>query len=195
MSTTLDLMPSPFVDGLDQWSSENGTSGSATYNGAANAAFVPSDQDFGGCLELLKTESTQKLRWTGQTPILPGTYLRVTAKVKAMSGTFPSVRVAGYAMDGSNNHVAGLDETAPSVALDTYGEVVTVTGIVAAGNRDGVDMIWGAAPEYGHFGIDLIGPSGGIVRVDDIEIEDVTGTFLRDILDVVDVRDVCGGAY
>lgn len=189
MSTTLDLMPSPFVDGLDQWSSENGTSGSATYNGAANAAFVPSDQDFGGCLELLKTESTQKLRWTGQTPILPGTYLRVTAKVKAMSGTFPSVRVAGYAMDGSDNHVSGLDETAPSVALDTYGEVVTVTGIVAAGNRDGVDMIWGAAPEYGHFGIDLIGPSGGIVRVDDIEIEDVTGTFLRDILDVVDVRD------
>ncbi|MEC7761771.1 MAG: glycosyl hydrolase family 28-related protein [Pseudomonadota bacterium] len=189
MSTPLDLMPSPFVDGLDQWSSENGTSGSATYNGAANAAFVPSDQDFGGCLELLKTESTQKLRWTGQTPILPGTYLRVSAKVKAMSGSFPSVRVAGYAMDGSDSHVTGLDETAPSVALDTYGEVVTVTGIVAAGNRDGVDMIWGAAPEYGHFGIDLIGASGGIVRVDDIEIKDVTGSFLRDILDVVDVRD------
>lgn len=189
MSTTLDLMPSPFVDGLDQWSSENGTSGSATYNGAANAGFVPSDPDFGGCLELLKTESTQKLRWTGQTPILPGSYLRITARVKAMSGSFPAVRIAGYAMDASDSHVPGLDETAPSVTLDSYGEVVTVTGIVAAGNRDGVDMIWGAAPEYGHFGLDLIGASGGIVRIDDIAIEDVTGSFLRDILDLVDVRD------
>ncbi|MDF0603500.1 hypothetical protein P1J78_22470, partial [Psychromarinibacter sp. C21-152] len=48
----LALMPPPFADGLDVWSSENGTPGSATYDGAANAAVVPADQDFGGCLEL-----------------------------------------------------------------------------------------------------------------------------------------------
>ncbi|MZR14173.1 right-handed parallel beta-helix repeat-containing protein [Maritimibacter sp. DP07] len=189
MSSTLDLMPSPFVDGLDQWSSENGTAGSATYDGAANAAFVPADPDFGGCLELVKTETTQRLRWTGETPILPGTYLRITAKVKAMSGAFPSVRVAGHPVDGAGAHVAGLDETGPAVALDTYGEVVAVSAIVAPGNRDGVDMIWGADPAHGHFGIDLTGASGGVVRIDDLTVEDVTGIFLRDILDVVDVRD------
>ncbi len=185
----INLMPPQFVDGLAVWSSENGTAGSATYDGAANAAYVPSDQDFGGCLELLKTDATQKLRWMGQTPILPGTYLRITARVKAMSGIFPDVRIAGYAMDGSDNHVGGLTEVGSSVSLDTYGKVVEVTAIVGTGNRDGVDMIWGAGPVYGHFGVDLVGSSGGILRIDDLIIEDVTSAFLRDMLDVVDVRD------
>ncbi|MBV7378207.1 glycoside hydrolase family 55 protein [Maritimibacter dapengensis] len=185
----VDLMPPQFVDGLDVWSSENGTAGSATYDGAANAAYVPSDQDFGGCLELLKTQATQKLRWTGETPILPGTYLRITARVKAMSGIFPDVRIAAFAMDGSDNHVPGLVEVGSTVTLDTYGKVVEVSAIVGTGNRDGVDMIWGAGPVYGHFGLDLIGSSGGIVRVDDIMIEDVTWAFLREMFDVVDVRD------
>lgn len=185
----LNLMPPQFVDGLAQWSSENGTSGSATYDGSANAAYVPSDQDFSGCLELLKTEATQKLRWTGQTPILPGTYLRITAKVKAMSGIFPDVRIAGYPMDGSDTHVSGLTEVGQTVSLDTYGKVVEVSAIVGTGDRPGVDMVWGADAEYGHFGLDLVGSSGGIVRIDDIIIEDVTSAFLREMFDVVDVRD------
>ena len=42
------LMPPPFADGLSVWSSGNGTPGSATYSVAANAAFVPADQAFGG---------------------------------------------------------------------------------------------------------------------------------------------------
>ncbi len=81
----LILMPPPFANGLTVWSSGDGTPGSASYDGAANAAFVPSDPDFTGCLELLKTSATQTLRWKGQVPILPGCYLRVTARVKAMS--------------------------------------------------------------------------------------------------------------
>ncbi|MBV7410308.1 glycosyl hydrolase family 28-related protein [Maritimibacter sp. DP1N21-5] len=184
----LDLMPPAFAEGLGQWSSGNGTPGSATYDGAANAAYVPSDQDFGGCIELLKTEATQKLRWMGQTPILPGTYLRITARVKMMSGIFPEVRVAGYALNGAGVHIAGLTEVAGSATLDTYGKIATVMGIVGTGNRTGVDMIWPTAT-YGHFGIDLVGGSGGIVRVDDITIEDVTEAFLRDMIDAVDVRD------
>ncbi len=171
----LDLMPPVFADGLSVWSSGNGTPGSATYDGAVNAAYVPSDQHFGGCIELLKTDATQKLRWMGQTPVLPGTYLRITARVKAMSGIFPQVRVAGYALNASGGHVTGLTEVAASTTLDTYGEVVTVTGIVGTGNRTGVDMSWPTAAK-GHFGIDLVGGSGGIVRVDDIVIEDIPTT-------------------
>ena len=53
----LDLMPPVFADGLSVWSSGNGTPGSATYDGAVNAAYVPSDQHFGGCIELLKTDA------------------------------------------------------------------------------------------------------------------------------------------
>ena len=84
------LMPPEFAGGLDVWSSDDGTPGSATYDGATNAALVPADQDFGGCLELVKTVSTQKLRYMGDTPLLPGCYLRVIARVKAISGNLPN---------------------------------------------------------------------------------------------------------
>ncbi len=183
------LTPPAFEAGLGVWSSENGTAGSASYAGSANAAIVPADQDFGTCLELLKTATTQKLRFMGQTPLLPGCYLRITARVKAISGNLPSVRIAGYAMGAGEVHVGGLVETAPEVALTAYGEVVTVQAIVGSGSRGGVAMPWGTAPIYGHFGLDLTGSNGGVVRIDDIEIEDITGAFLRDMIDVVDVRD------
>ena len=183
------LMPPAFEAGLGVWSSENGTAGSATYMGAANAAIVPADQDFGNCLELLKTTTTQKLRFMGQTPLLPGCYLRITARVKAISGNLPSVRIAGWAMGAGEVHVTGLVETAPSVALTQYGEVVTVQAIVGSGARGGVDMPWGTAPIYGHFGLDLTGSNGGVVRIEDLQIEDITAAFLRDMIAVVDVRD------
>ncbi len=185
----LMLMPPPFAGGLDVWSSEDGTPGSNTYDGATNASFVPSDQDFGGCLELVKTESTQKLRHMGETPILPGCYLRITAKVKAISGNLPNVRIAGWAGKSGGVHVTGVDETAPTVSLTTYGEVVEVSAIVGTGTRTGVDLPWGLEPIYGHFGLDLTGSNGGIVRVDDIVIEDITSAFHRTMMDWVDVRD------
>jgi hypothetical protein len=185
----LVLTPPSFSGGLDVWSSGDGIPGSATYNGATNAAYVPADQDFGGSLELVKTDATQKLRYTGETPILPGCYLRVTARVKAISGNLPSVRIAAWAGKSGGVHVAGLVETGPSVTLTSYGEVVTVSAIIGTGVRNGVDMAWGSEPIYGHFGLDLTGQNGGIVRIDDIEIEDITSAFLRTMMDWVDVRD------
>ncbi len=185
----LVFMPPAFENGQDVWSSGDGTPGSDTYDNAANAAFVPADQDFGGCLELLKTESIQKLRYTGETPILPGCYLKITARVKAISGNLPSVRIAAWAGANNDSHVTGLVETGPTVTLTQYGNVVEVTAIVGTGNRGGVDMPWGTDPVYGHFGLDLTGSSGGVVRIDDIVIEDVTQVFLRDMISVVDVVD------
>ncbi|QCO55215.1 right-handed parallel beta-helix repeat-containing protein [Pseudorhodobacter turbinis] len=185
----LVLTPPPFSAGLDLWSREDGTPGTGSYAGQANAAFVPADQDFGGCLELTKTSNTQKLRSYGETPIIPGLYLRVSAKVKAVSGNFPTVRIAGWAGASDNSNVSGVPQVGPAVTLTTYGEIVTVSAIIATGNRSGVDMPWGPTPVYGHFGLDLTGSNGGVVRIDDIEIEDVTGAFLRDLMDWVDVRD------
>lgn len=185
----LVLMPTPFAAGLDVWSSGDGTAGSPTYQGAANAAFVPADQDFGGALEVQKLDAVQRLRFMGETPIRPGCYLRIRARIKAISGNLPSVRIAGWAGDGGGAHVTGLVETGPSVALTTFGEVVTVSAIVGTGARGGVDMVWGMQPAFGHFGLDLTGPNGGVVRIDDIEIEDVTAFFHRKLMDWVDVRD------
>ena len=93
----LQLMPPAFANGLDVWSSQDGTPGSDTYQNATNAAFIPADQDFGGCLELVKNQSVQKLRYMGETPILPGCYLELRARVKAVSGNLPAVRIAAWA--------------------------------------------------------------------------------------------------
>ncbi len=183
------LMPPAFENGLDVWSSGNGTPGSDTYENAANAAFVPADQDFGGSLEIQKTSSTTRLRYMGETPILPGCYLRVTARIKAISGSLPSVRIAAYAARGNGQPVSGVTVFGGSVSLTTYGSVVEVSAIVGTGNRNGVDMVWGRNAVYGHFGLDLTGPNGGIVRIDDIVIEDITSVFLRDLISYVDVRD------
>lgn len=185
----LVLTPTPFAAGLDVWSSGDGTAGSDTYENAANALFVAADQDFAGALELLKTQNTQKLRYMGQTPILPGCYLQVTARVKAISGNLPSVRIAGYPAYGNGARVNGLPEFTTFTTLQNYGEVVEIKGIIGTWGRGGVDLVWGTEPVYGHFGIDLVGPNGGIIRVDDIQIEDVTSVFIRDMISIVDVVD------
>ncbi|MDF3414492.1 right-handed parallel beta-helix repeat-containing protein [Sulfitobacter sp. M57] len=185
----LVLTPTPFAAGLDVWSSGDGTAGSDTYENAANALFVAADQNFAGSLELLKTQNTQKLRYMGQTPILPGCYLQISVRVKAVSGNLPSVRIAGYPAHGNGARVNGLPEFSTFTTLQNYGEVVEVKAIIGTGSRGGVDLVWGTEPVYGHFGIDLVGPNGGIIRVDDIQIEDVTSVFVRDMISIVDVVD------
>jgi len=185
----ITFTPRPFAAGLDQWSSGDGRRGSDTYQNAPNAVFAPADQDFGGALELQKAETVQRLRYMGETPILPGCYLRIRARVKALTGNLPSVRIAGFAGDAGGAPVPGVTLEAPQVTLTTYGEVVEVSAIVGTGQRAGVDMVWGPGAVFGHFGLDLTGPSGGVVRIDDIEIEDVSRFFLRDIVATVDVRD------
>ena len=184
----LVLMPPPFAAGLGVWSSTTGRPGAPTYAGAGNAALVPSDADFGGCLELTKTESVQRLRWTGQSPMIPGCFLRVTARVKAVSGALPSVRIAGYAATSGGAQITTVPGFGTSVALTGYGVVHTVQAIVAIGARQGVDLQWPGVA-FGHLGLDLTGANGGVVRIDDLEIEDVTGFFLRDLIPMIDVRD------
>ncbi len=185
----LVLMPPAFSAGLNLWSREDGRAGQGSYLGQANAAYVPNDQDFAGCMELQKTSSVQKLRCFQQIPFQPGLYLRVTARVKAISGALPSVRIAGYAANSAGVNVNTAVQVGPSVALTSYGEVKTITAIIGSGNRQGVDMVWGIAPAYGHLGLDLTGASGGVVRIDDITVEDVTSVFHADMFSWVDVRD------
>ena len=185
----LVFMPPPFSAGLINWSSGDGTAGAPSYQGAANAALVSADADFGGCLELLKTQTTQKLRAFLQTPMLPGCYLQVKVRIKAVSGALPSVRIAAWAGGVADAAVAGIPTTGTSLALTTYGKVETLTAIIGSGNRPGVNLVWGTTPISGHFGIDLTGATGGVVRIDDIEIEDVTSVFHRVLMDWVDVKD------
>lgn len=184
----LVLMPSPFADGLAVWSAGDGTPGSETYATTGNGVFLPADQDFSGCLELFKTQSVTKLRYMGETTLLPGCYLRISTRVKAVSGELPGVRIAGWAGGAGGAHVAGLTEYGPTVQLTSYGEVVEISAIVGSGQWAGVDMVWPNVI-YGHFGLDLTGGNGSVVRIDDFVIEDITNVFIRDMMGVVDVRD------
>lgn len=184
----LVLMPPTFAEGLNHWSREDGRSGQGSYAGQSNAAFVAADQDFAGCMEVVKLNPVQKVRCFRQIPMQPGLYLRVTARVKCVAGAFPSVRIAAWA-GNTGGQAVDVPVTGPSVALNSYGKVVEVSAIIGSGNRSGVDMSWGVVPAYGHFGLDLTGANGGVVRIDDIVIEDVTSVFQRDMLNIVDVRD------
>lgn len=182
------LMPLPFAAGLGVWSSGDGTPGSDTYAVSGTGVFVSADQDFSGCLEVQKTDAVQKVRYMGETPILPGCYLQIKARVKAVAGPLPNVRIAGWAGQAGGGAASVSASVGASTTLTTYGEVVEVSAIVGTGDRNGVDLVWQAAA-YGHFGIDLTGNSGGLVRVDDIQIVDITSAFQRDMMAVVDVRD------
>ncbi|MTH79663.1 glycosyl hydrolase family 28-related protein [Paracoccus aestuariivivens] len=182
------LMPREFRLGLNLWSRTNGTAGSPTWAGQANAAIVPADEDFGTCLEILKQENVTSLRYMRQTPISPGCYLRVSTRVKAIAGNIPQVRIAGYA-GNSNGNVTGVLQVGPTVKVSGYGSVVEVSAIVGTGSRDGVDMPWGRAATFGYLGIDLLGDNNGAIRIENLVIEDVTSAFVPGMLDWVDVRD------
>ena len=182
------FMPLPFSAGLGLWSSGDGTPGSNTYALSGNGVYVAADQDFGGCLEILKPDGLAKLRYMGETPILPGCYLQVTARVKAVAGPMPAVAIAGWAGMAGGLPVAGLPQAAAPVQLTTYGKVVEISAIVATATRTGVNLPWPGA-QYGHFGLNLTGPQGGVVRIDDISITDVTSVYTRDLVGLVDVRD------
>ncbi len=185
----LNFMPPAFIDGLANWSSADGTPGSASYDGAANASLVASDPDFGPCLELQKTSTLQKLRYMGDTPLLPGCYLQVKIRFKVLSGLFPSVRVGAWAGAPGGTHVAGLVETGPALLPDTYGRIYEVSAIIGTGDRTGVDMVWGTEPVFGHFGLDMTGDNGAVVRIESVVIEDKTDIFHRKLMGWVDVRD------
>ena len=183
------LQPPAFEDGLDVWSSGDGTPGSDTYENSATAAFVPADQDFGGCLELQKVDATTRIRYMGETPMLPGCYLRITTRIKAIAGNLPTVRIAAYAGRAGGLPVTGIPLTGPATTITSYGDIYEISAIVGSGGRGGVDMVWGTQPLYGHFGLDLTGPNGSVLRVDDFTVEDVTSAFVGDVLARVDVRD------
>lgn len=185
----LTLRPTPFSAGLSRWSSGEGTAGSPSYTSAPNAAVVAADADFGTCLEVLKTSGTLRLRHMLETPYLAGMYLRVTARVKVLSGNMPSARISCLPVNGSGAAIGGLVPTADAVALTSYGAVVTVSAIIGSGARAGVDLVWGTAPAGVHVGLDLTGATGGVVRIESLQVEDITSAFHHQMMDWIDVRD------
>lgn len=190
IAQNVDLMPPPFSDGLDVWSRQNGVPGSATYENTNTAQLILTDPDFDECLEIVTNKSPQKLRYMGQTPFTPGCYLRVSARVKVVSGVLPDFEIAGFPIGSDGNLVTSIFLKGDTVTATQYDKVIEVSAIYGSGDRPGVDCVWGLNPVHAHFGVNILGATNGAsVRVESIRIEDVTSAFLRVSMDWVDVLD------
>ncbi|MGB1211775.1 MAG: glycosyl hydrolase family 28-related protein [Pikeienuella sp.] len=190
ISQNVELMPPPFSDGLEVWSRQNGIPGTANYANSNSAQILLTDPDFEECLEIVTNRSPQKLRFMGQTPFTPGCYLRVSARVKVVSGVLPDFEIAGFPIGSDGNLVTGIFLKGDSVTATQYDKVIEVSAIYGSGDRPGVDCVWGLDPVHAHFGLNVVGAANGAsVRVESIRIEDVTSAFLRVSMDWVDVLD------
>ena len=63
---------------------------------------------------------------------------------KPFRAAFHRCGLGAFAGAAGGNAVNGVTKTGPSMALTQYEEVVEVTAIVGAGDRTGVDTVWGS---------------------------------------------------
>jgi hypothetical protein len=172
-----DLMPPAFVEGLDDWSRGDGTPESPTYDEAENARLAPGDRDFGTCLELRTTGPVARLRYMGEVPLLSGAYVEVSVRLKAVRGPLSRARIAAWAGGAQGRGVVGLAGAGPEVALTGHEVVTELRAVIGREAREGVDLVWDGRVLYAHVGLDLIGPVGAVVRIEDIAVRDVTRRF------------------
>lgn len=172
-----DLSPPPFTEGLEDWSRGLGTPEEPTYEGSATARIARGDMAFGDCLELIKNEPVQRLRYRGEVPIRPGRFLAVEARLKLVRGPAPAARIGALAGGAGGMPLAGRPSGGPLVPLPEPPGILGLAAVIGPRAAMGVDIVWDAAVLYAHVGIDLVGPTGGVVRVESIRIRDVTGRF------------------
>jgi hypothetical protein len=172
----LDLMPPAFSEGLYDWSRGDGTPESAVYAdmSSADVRIVENDSDFGTCLELRKTDSIQRLRYMGEMPVRAGTYLRVSARLKVTRGPQGAARIAAWPGGKMGRPVRGLETCAALAGFDGYGRVHELSAVIGPATLPGVDLVWRRNVLYAHVGLDILGPNGGVFRIENLRVHDVT---------------------
>lgn len=171
----LDLTPPPFAEGLYDWSRGDGTPTSPSYEDGEAGRIARNDADFGVCLELRKVETVQRLRYMGEVPLRPGACVEIVARIKALRGPAPSVRIAAWPGGAGGAALPDLPAAGPVTALAPHGAVTEVRAVIGRTVAPGVDLAWDARALYGHVGIDLVGPSGGVVRIADLAVRELLG--------------------
>jgi hypothetical protein len=171
--TTADLTPPPFVDGLCDWSSGDGTPASPTYEDSPGARLIPDDPDFGDCLELERSESLQRLRYMGELPLHPGMRVEIRLRLKPVLGAPGSARAAAWPGGAGGIGVPGLPLAGRLVALPPIGGILDLRLVIARQPSLGVDLAWDARVLYAHVGVDLLGPVGGRVRIANLAASEI----------------------
>ncbi|HET9069924.1 MAG TPA: hypothetical protein VFN28_14870, partial [Amaricoccus sp.] len=167
----------------------DGTPESPTWEAAENARLAR-DADFGTCLEIRTGGVVERLRYMGEVPLFAGAFIEVAARVKAISGPLPAVRVAAWPGGAEGRGVAGLPVAARWVPVPAHGGACAIRAVIGRGPRPGVDLVWDERVLYAHVGIDLLGidlgsdididngrAGGALVRIESIAVRDVTGRF------------------
>lgn len=172
-----DLMPPPFAEGLDDWSRGDGTPDGPTWDAADNARLAREDADFGPCLELRTTGPVERVRYMGEVPLLSGGFIEVKARLKALRGPLPAVRVAAWPGGAQGKRVDGLPMAGPLFAVPAHGGVCEVRAVIGRDARPGVDLLWDVRVLYTHVGLDVEGPAGAVLRIESVAVRDVTRRF------------------
>ena len=172
-----DLMPPPFSEGLDDWSWGEGTPDGPSYEEADFARVAPRDADFGTCLELRKVEPLQRLRYMGEVPIARGAFIEISASLKALRGPLPRARIAAWPGGVLGRGITALATCGRLSDFDGYDRVLELRAVIGPLPLAGVDFVWDDRALYAHVGLDLVGPSEGVVRIADIAVREVTAGF------------------
>jgi hypothetical protein len=175
-----DLMPPTFAEGLDDWSKGDGTPESPTYDQDPMARIARGDGHFGTCLELRKVEPVQRLRYMGEVPVRRSSYVEIAARVKVLRGALPLVQIAAWPGGAGAQGLPDLPSTGPLVRIDAHDMAVEVSAVIGPEPRPGVDLVWDERVLYAHVGLDLVGPDGGVVRIGNLAVRDVTPAFSPD---------------
>ncbi len=173
LAPALDLTPPPFEDGLCDWSRGDGTPDSPTYETGDAARIARGDTDFGTCLELHKIEPVARLRYMGEMPLRRGYCVELIVRLKALRGPIPSVRLAAHAGGLGGEALPHLACHGPLAVLGTHGAVRELRLVIGRKPEPGVDLVWDARAIYGHVGLDLLGPTGGTVRIADLAVREI----------------------
>lgn len=173
----IDLTPPDFAEGLDDWSSGDGTPDSPTYEDAEHARIAVGDPDFGTCLEVRKVETIQRLRYMAEMPIPNGGYLEIRTRLKPLRGPLPGARIAAWPGGLHGKPVAELPAEAAVVLSRGHDEVNELCAVIGPVAMPGVDLVWDGRVLYAHIGLDLVGPDGGVVRIERFQVRDVTADY------------------
>lgn len=174
--STIDLTPPAFSEGLADWSRGDGLPNGASYEGDATSRLVD-DPDFGRCLELRKFECLQRLRYMGEMPVRPGAVIEVRARLRAVSGALPAARIAVRPGGRGGRALTDLPGEGPLVALAAHGAVVDLAVTFARSDAPGAErvaLVWDERVLYAHVGIDLVGPCGGVVRIENLQARELS---------------------
>jgi len=174
LSCALDLTPPPFADGLCDWSRGDGTPASPGYDSGEAGRLARGDPDFGTCLELRKLEPVQRLRYRGEAPLRAGTCLAVRVRIKVLLGPLPAARIAAWPGGLGGQGLPDLPGAGPATWL-ARGRVTELCAVIGRTAGPGVDLVWDARALYAHVGLDLLGPCGGAVRVEDLRVWEIPG--------------------